>query len=173
MRWLFVLLFLGIVACSKPTYLPTVENVDLERYQGRWYEIARLPLRAQRNCTDTYAEYKLHSDGYVEVFNACIDSVKGETITIKGKARPTGRDNSRLTVSFFWPIKAPYHLLALDTVAYQYALVGSPNRRYLWLLSRQTTMPDSLYRHWVAYADSLGFPTEKLLPTTQHGTAHP
>lgn len=166
MRWLLSIGIAGLLACSKEAYLPTVGNIDLTRYQGRWYEIATFPIRPQRNCTGTYAEYKLNKEGYVEVYNHCIDSTDNSVKDISGKAFvETAGDNSRLLVQFFWPIKAPYQIIALDTVDYQYALVGSPNRKYLWILNRQPQMAADTYAELVARAKDLGFPVEKLVRT--------
>jgi len=155
-------------SCAPTQELPTVSNVDLNRYQGRWYEIATFPIRPQRNCTATYAEYTLNKAGYVEVYNHCIDSTDGSVKDIQGKAFvETVGDNSRLLVQFFWPFKAPYQIIALDTLDYRYALVGSPNRKYLWILNREPKMDETLFKTLVAQAKSLGFPTEKLVITKQ------
>lgn len=157
-----------LTSCAPSRELPTVEVVELDRYQGRWYEIATFPIRPQRNCTATYAEYTLNKAGYVEVYNHCIDSTDGSVKDIKGKAFvDTPGDNSRLLVQFFWPFKSPYHIIALDTVNYQYAMVGSPNRKYLWILNRQPQMEAVVYEALVARAKVLGFPTEKLIRAKQ------
>lgn len=164
-------LFFGLITifgCTPSRELPTVAHVDLDRYQGRWYEIATFPIRPQRNCTATYAEYKVNKAGYVEVYNHCIDSTDGSVKDISGKAfveKPG--DNSRLLVQFFWPFKAPYQIIALDTVNYIYAMVGSPNRKYLWILNRKPQMDTAIFETLVAQAQNLGFPTEKLVRTKQ------
>lgn len=161
-----LLVLLSFFGCAQSRDLPTVGQVDLKRYQGRWYEIATFPIRPQRNCTATYAEYTLNKAGYVEVYNHCIDSTDGSVKDISGKAFvETAGDNSRLLVQFFWPFKAPYQIIDLDTVDYQYALVGSPNRKYLWILNRQPKMETAVFEALVSKAKSLGFPTEKLVLT--------
>lgn len=165
---LLVGVYLLVSACksSNPT-LPVVAQVDLNRYQGRWYEIASFPLRPQKNCTGTYAEYSLQGE-YIKVYNHCIDSTNGKVKDITGKAWPENKgDNARLLVQFFWPFKAPYHVIALDTANYQYAMVGTPNRKYLWILCRQPQMELALRNALVRYASSLGFDTQKLLYTVQ------
>ena len=160
------LAILSFFGCAQSRDLPTVGQVDLNRYQGRWYEIASFPIRPQRNCTATYAEYTLNKEGYVEVYNHCIDSTDGSVKDISGKAFvETAGDNSRLLVQFFWPFKAPYQIIALDTVDYQYALVGSPSRKYLWILNRQPQMAADVYAELVAKAKALEFPVEKLVLT--------
>lgn len=155
-------------ACqSQHAPLPVVGQVDLARYQGRWYEIASFPLRPQKNCTGTYAEYTLQGE-YIRVYNHCIDSTNGKVKDITGKAWPKKKgDNARLLVQFFWPFKAPYHVIALDTTDYQYAMVGTPNRKYLWLLCREPKMDAALQESLVTYAKSLGFDTQRLLYTVQ------
>lgn len=163
-----LLMILYLFGCAQSRDLPTVGEVDLNRYQGRWYEIATFPIRPQRNCTGTYAEYKLNKEGYVEVYNHCIDSTDGSVKDISGKAFvETAGDNSRLLVQFFWPFKAPYQIIALDTVDYQYAMVGSPNRKYLWILNRQPQMDPAIYAELVSKAQALDFPIEKLVRTKQ------
>lgn len=161
---------MGLLAHScKSNYpeLPVVAQVDLNRYQGRWYEIASFPLRPQKNCTATYAEYSLQGE-YIKVYNHCIDSTNGKVKDITGKAWPENKgDNARLLVQFFWPFKAPYHVIALDTANYQYAMVGTPNRKYLWILCRQPQMEPVRRNALVRYASSLGFDTQKLLYTVQ------
>lgn len=168
--WLVVVLlvcvFLLVSACkSTNPPLPVVAQVDLNRYQGRWYEIASFPLRPQKNCTGTYAEYTLQGE-HIRVYNHCVDSTNGKVKDITGKAWPEKPgDNARLFVQFFWPFKAPYHVIALDTVNYQYAMVGTPNRKYLWLLNRTPQMDAALQESLVTYAKSLGFDTQRLLFT--------
>lgn len=165
--WLLVALALGISlltsACkSTNAPLPVVEHVDLSRYQGRWYEIASFPLQPQKNCTGTYAEYSLQGE-HIRVYNHCIDSTNGKVKDIIGKAWPEKKgDNARLFVQFFWPFKAPYHVIALDTANYQYAMVGTPNRKYLWILCRQPQLEPARRDELVRYAASLGFDTQKL-----------
>ncbi len=160
--WLILIIF----GCEQSRDLPTVAEVDLNRYQGRWYEIATFPIRPQRYCIGTYAEYKLNKNGYIEVYNHCIDSTDNSVKDISGKAFvETAGDNSRLLVQFFWPFKAPYQIIALDTVDYQYVLVGSPNRKYLWILSRHPQLAAITYAVLVDRAKMLGFPVEKLVLT--------
>jgi len=159
--------FLGIMffvmqACSSHPPLPVADNVDLERYQGRWYEIAAFPLRPQKHCTNTYAQYTL-KEGEIEVYNHCIDSTNGEVKDITGKAYPEEAGNtSRLRVRFFKLFSSPYHILELDTVDYQYALVGTPNRKYLWILCRMQTLEPAIYNGLVGRATDLGFDVSKL-----------
>ncbi|MFV0601080.1 MAG: lipocalin family protein [Brachymonas sp.] len=146
--------------------LPTVEHVILERYAGLWYEIARLPNRFQKQCAgNTTAEYTL-TDKEVHVINSCTRA-DGRTESIEGKVRVVpGSGNAKLRVRFFGPFSAPYWILALDK-DYEWALVGTPDRNYLWILARTPQLPQAVYQHIVERAAELGFATEKLQLTPQ------
>lgn len=159
-------LFLSLIgllsACGSQAPLPVVAEVDLTRYAGRWYEIASFPLRPQKHCVNTYAEYSLQQ-GSIGVYNHCIDSTNMRVKDIRGTAYPeTEGDNARLRVKFFKLFSAPYHIIALDTQNYEYAMVGTPNRKYLWILSRKPMMMGTTFDYLVDYAGSLGFDTSKL-----------
>jgi apolipoprotein D and lipocalin family protein len=156
-----VLMLPSLLACKSHPPLPVVADVDLERYQGRWYELASFPLRAQKHCTNTYAEYRLEG-GEISVYNHCIDSTNHRVKDITGRAYPEKPgDNARLRVRFFKLFSAPYHIIALDS-AYQYAMVGTPNRKYLWILHRQPVAPAGLIDALAAEAANLGFDTAQL-----------
>lgn len=146
--------------------LPTVDHVALERYVGTWYEIARLPNRFQTQCArNVKAHYQL-VDGGMHVLNSCVQA-NGETQTAKGFAKvEPGSGNARLRVSFFWPFYGPYWVLALDH-DYAWSLVGSPDRRQLWILSRTPHLPAEVRQRLIARAAELGFATESLQLTPQ------
>lgn len=148
--------------------LETVSEVDLEQYEGRWYEIARLPQRYEKGCHCVYAEYSQHPDGYLVVRNACRkESPDGELEITKGKAFPVkGSHNSKLKVQFLWPFKGDYWILELAS-DYKYALVGTPDRESLWFLSRTPQLSEDVYERYVAQAAKKDFPVEKLLKTDQ------
>ncbi|WP_157670091.1 lipocalin family protein [Chitinibacter sp. GC72] len=114
----------------------TVAEVDLNRYLGQWYEIAKFPMYFQRNCVaDTTANYSKNPDGSIKVVNRCRKE-SGEYQQAEGKATAVDNtQNSQLKVSFFWPFKSDYWIIGLDT-DYQWAVVGNPERKYLWILSR-------------------------------------
>ncbi|MCB2206026.1 lipocalin family protein [bacterium] len=142
---LLTLTMIAIAGCggSYPP-LETVERVDLERYAGKWYEIARLPNSFQEDCWNSTAEYTLIDDETVRVINRCEeDSVGGEIDDVEGKAWVVeGSNNAKLKVSFFWPFKGDYWILMLDD-AYQWVAVGTPSREYLWIMARDP-QPDYL-----------------------------
>ncbi len=158
--------------------LPTVASLDLQRYLGTWYEIDRLPMRHEpEDATDISAHYSLDDDGSVRVRNRCIH--KGELQEAIGRATPVDTSNSRLEVSFLpeglrWiPFtKGDYWVIALDP-DYSAAMVGSPDRKYLWLLSRQPEMDATIRDHYIARARQLGFDVDQLIhtPHTGHPTA--
>jgi len=149
--------------------LPTVPHVDLHKYMGLWYEVARLPTRFEKGCQHVTAEYKLRPDGRVSILNTCHQGgLHGPVETAKGLARVAdAATNAKLKVSFFWPFEGDYWILALDHSDYRYALVGTPNRENLWLLSRKPHLERSLRDQLITKAHNLGFPVERLIFTPQ------
>ncbi len=144
--------------------------VNLERYMGKWYEIARLPMWFQRGCTHSWADYTLVDAEKVTVHNECATD-KGMNKSATGTATVVDRVNgSKLEVVFdnwfsrLFPFlsKGKYWIFHIDR-DYQHAIVGHPNRRYLWILSRSPEMDDATYAHLVRIADKLGFDTKRLL----------
>lgn len=164
--------FLG--CCGHPGRVPleTVPAVDLERYAGKWYEIASFPQRFQKGCECTTAEYIYRPGHPVSVLNACRrGGAGGRTDSIKGQAFAVpGANNAKLKVRLFWPFKGDYWIIALGN-DYAWAAVGHPNRKYLWILSRTPVMDDALYGRIVSSLGAKGFDTSKLVRTVQdcHG----
>lgn len=129
-------------ACDK---LKTVPTVEISRYLGLWYEIASLPQWFQRDCFRVTAEYQLREDGDLSVLNRCNKgSLDGKISEAHGKAWSVDPSNSKLKVQFFWPFRGDYWIIELGE-NYEYAVVGNPTRKYLWILSRTPTMEDSVY----------------------------
>ena len=153
-------------AADKP--LEVVESVDLERYLGRWYEIASYPAWFQRNCTATTADYSLREDGLIEVVNSCRKgSLDGKLKQAKGRAKVVDAEtNAKLKVSFFGPFWGPYWIIDLDP-DYQWAVVGGPKRKYLWILSRTPQMNQELYDEIVARLPTKGYDPAGLNRTPQ------
>lgn len=149
-----------------PAPVASVAAVDLARYVGKWFEVASFPMFFQRNCVgDTTAAYALAADGRVDVTNRCrtdsgFDEAMGHASVVDGSA------NSRLKVSFFWPFKADYWVIGLDT-EYRWAVVGNPNRKYLWVLSRTPQLPKPLLDAALASAAAQGFDLSQLRYTRQ------
>ena len=147
--------------------LRTVESVDLSRYSGTWYEIARYPNHFQRDCqSDTKAEYTLRKDGQVQVVNSCRQK-DGKTKTARGTAKVAdNRTNARLRVTFFWPFYGDYWVIGLSH-DYRYAIVGEPKRNYLWILSRTPEMDEATYKEVLDQIREAGYDPGKLIKTPQ------
>ncbi len=161
-----ILILTFITSCSSMKLpLETVPNVDLRKYVGIWYEIAHLPVSFQKNCACTTAEYSLTEKDYVRVVNRCYDTKKNKWKDAKGKAFIVpNTNNSKLKVQFFWPFKGDYQITELGK-NYEYAVVGSPDRETMWILSREPEMSESLYQELVSKMKIKKFPVEKLIRT--------
>ncbi len=155
-------------AMGKPSLPPVevVKNVDLNRYLGKWYEIARLPQIFERDCVGVTAEYSLRSDGKIIVNNTCRkSSCDSPGKSALGVARVVdSQNNSKLKVSFFWPFEGDYWILDLDP-KYQYAVVGSPDRKSFWILSRTPTMANEFVDWLIALFQESGFDLSKIIKT--------
>ncbi len=152
----------------KAQTLQTVPNVDLNKYAGKWFEIASYPQRFQKGCHCTTAEYTLSDKGYVIVENRCNrDSVNGKQSYIKGKAFvDKNSGNAKLKVQFFWPFKGKYWIIDLAG-DYSYAVVSHPDKKYLWILSRTAKMDEVIYEQIIGRLREKGFDISKLQKTMQ------
>jgi apolipoprotein D and lipocalin family protein len=154
------------------TPVASVPAVDLVRYSGKWFEIASFPMFFQRNCrSDTTAQYTPAPDGSISVHNRCrtkdgFDDAVGRATVVEGFG------NSRLKVSFFWPFKGDYWVLGLDP-QYRWAVVGNPNREYLWLLSRAPQLEPAMLEGALATARTQGFDLSRLHYTPQAAGVSP
>jgi apolipoprotein D and lipocalin family protein len=150
--------------------LEVVPNVDLQRYLGTWYEIATIPQRFQRGCVGVTAEYSLRKNGEVEVVNTCVQgTLDGEVRKVRGRARVVDKaTGAKLKVSFFWPFWGSYWIIGLDA-DYQWAVVGHPNRNYLWILSRSPQMDDVLYHQLLKLIADRGYDLARIKKTLQPG----
>jgi apolipoprotein D and lipocalin family protein len=152
---------------AAPSPVQTVAHVDLHRYLGKWYEIASFPAFFQRNCdSNSQANYSELPDGSINVFNTCrtknggIDSASGKAAIV------VGSNNTKLDVSFFRPFNGDYWIIGLDP-DYRWAVVGSPNRKYLWILSRTPQMQPADLNQAKAAAQAQGFDLKDLRETRQ------
>lgn len=173
-RLLIPLLLLGLAGCAGPNAgaepPQTAGMVDLQRYQGTWYEQARLPMFFQRHCAQSEAHYQLQVDGAVAVLNRC-RTLDGEWIEAKGQATPqVVGQTDKLWVSFdnwfsrLFPgvAKGDYWVLYLDS-DYRTVLVGNPSREYLWLLTRDAQISLQTRSEMLAQAQARGYDTRELI----------
>jgi apolipoprotein D and lipocalin family protein len=178
--WLSLVLLSGLLGgCAgidSRGELPTVASVDLGRYAGTWYEIARLPMWFQRHCVDSKAVYAVRSDGRVGVHNECVTD-SGGLATADGVATVVdAKTNARLSVVFDnWFARlfgssreGNYWILDLDP-EYRTVLVGTPDRRYLWILARAPRIDDGTYQKLVELAREFGYPVEDLIRAQRSG----
>ncbi len=163
---LSLIALIGLVGCNTPhPPLATVDQVDIQRYSGTWYEIARYENSFEKGCTNATADYTLRDDGKIKVTNRCILD-GGEAIKAVGVAYATDASNSKLKVSFFRPFYGNYWILMLDD-GYRYAVVGDPSRKYFWILSRTPMLDQTTLDTILGRLPALGYSTEKLLWTVQ------
>ncbi len=162
---IIALMFLncGNNAKTQSEPMKTVTNVDLERYMGTWYEIARFPQWFEKGLIGVTANYSIKKNGNVEVVNKGFkESLSGKMKLAKGFAKiPDPNVPGRLKVYFFWPFGGEYLILDLDE-NYQHVLVGSSSKKYLWILCRTPKMDDTTYNNLVKKAETLGFDIRKL-----------
>lgn len=164
MTTLFATLTLIFSSLAWTNELPpvrTVPYVDLERYMGKWYEIAAYPQSFQKDCVKSRAEYSLRDDGKVNVINSC-QLKNGETKVAKGTAKVVDKaSNAKLKVTFFWPFYGDYWIIDLGQ-DYEYVVVGAPGRDYLWILSRKPEMREAVYQRILRGIENQGFSLEPL-----------
>jgi apolipoprotein D and lipocalin family protein len=168
-----VLLLIAVLAVqdSSRSAVRSVASVDLQRYAGRWYEVARFPNRFQKACQGAAtAEYELLADGGIRVVNTC-SAADGRTVRAEGRARladkhgPTSKLKVRFApgfLSFLPMVWGDYWILDL-TDDYTAALVGTPDRKYLWVLSRTPELDEATYQRMIATATAQGFDVSRLI----------
>lgn len=160
---LFGILLLLSGCKTIPENAEAVHPFDKSKYLGTWYEIARFDFKFERNLNNTTANYSLNSDGTIQVLNRGYNTVTNEWQEAKGKAKFVNSDTiAMLKVSFFGPFYGGYNVIALDP-EYQYALVCGGDYDYLWILSRETSIPEEVKNRYLQLAKNLGFDTDKLL----------
>ena len=162
--FLYFMTILAMGGCSaNHAPLATVDQVDIERYSGKWYEIARYEHYFEKGCTNATAEYTIRKDGKLKVTNKCILE-DGEAIDAVGVAYAVDKSNSKLKVSFFRPFYGNYWILMLGD-DYSYAVIGDPTREYLWILSRTPVLDSEVKEMILTALPELGYATDKLLWT--------
>jgi apolipoprotein D and lipocalin family protein len=161
------------ITCVSPgkepqSALQVVSHVDIKRYAGTWYEIARYPNRFQKGCVAATAQYALRDDGKIDVLNQCREHTPdGKLLSAKGTAKVVdATTNAKLKVTFFWPFSGQYWIIDLGE-NYEYAVVGHPDRKYLWILSRTPEMEEELYTQILGRITQQGYDVSKLIKTPQ------
>ncbi|KAF1025479.1 MAG: Outer membrane lipoprotein Blc [Acinetobacter bereziniae] len=178
------MILIGLALCSVASVakaandsvnqIKTVDNIDITKYMGKWYEVAHLPNYFQRKCSaNTAAEYSLNQDKTVKVLNSC-QNKNGNLQSSQGLAKSINDGNSKLKVSFMpkglqWVpfTKGDYWILRIDP-EYKVALVGGPSKKYLWILSRTPHIDETTYVSYLETAKNLGYDTHNLIKTIQN-----
>lgn len=164
-RWFY--LFLGLLCLSAcagtPEGIQPVTGFQVERYLGKWYEIARLDHPFERGLEQVSAEYSLRDDGDLRVLNRGFNTSKQKFEEAEGRAKFVGQpDVGQLKVSFFGPFYGGYNIVELDP-NYQHVLVTGNDRDYLWILARTPQLEAAVQQRLVEKAKSLGFATDQLI----------
>lgn len=167
---LFILLFSFYTTNiqSKMIDKTTVKELDVKRYMGRWYEIARFPHSFEKNLVGVTATYELMENGKIRVINEGYkNTLDGKHSKAVGKAKiPNKKEPGKLRVSFFWDFYADYYVLELDK-NYQYAMIGSSSDKYFWILSRSPQMDEKTYQMLLDNARKRGYNLKKLVKVPQ------
>ncbi|WP_305909612.1 lipocalin family protein [Methylomarinum sp. Ch1-1] len=167
MKPLLLILLLALTGCTGiPEGIEPVKQFDVQRYLGKWYEIARLDHRFERGLTAITAEYSLREDGGIRVVNSGYNVDDGQLEQAEGRAYFIGaNDVGSLKVSFFGPFYGGYHIIELDKEAYRYAMITGPDRDYLWILARTPDLAPAVLNDLIARAKTLGFAVDQLIFT--------
>jgi apolipoprotein D and lipocalin family protein len=158
----------AVVARAGTKPLEVVPSVDVRRYVGTWYEIATIPQRFQKGCVGVTAHYTLRADGTIDVVNVCRKgTLDGPERSVRGKAWVVDKaTNAKLKVRFFWPFTGAYWIIELEK-DYQWAVVGHPNRTYLWILSRTPQMDAAVYEELLRKIAAKGYDLSRIKKTLQ------
>lgn len=156
-------------ACAPAPVLPelnVVPSVEIERFLGTWYEVGGIPTPEQNGCIGTTATYSLRDNGDIDVLNQCYLNAAGtRTQQARGRAFvPDPKQPTRLKVEFFWPFAGDYQIMALAD-DYSSAMIGNPQRRFLWILSREASLPEARYQELVDLAVAQGYDAGKIQRT--------
>lgn len=166
---------LGLLwACMTHAATNDTAPVDLERYLGTWYELARYDHFFERGCVGVTATYSRLESGNVRVVNECRkETLDGELKRVTGKAWvPDPSQPGKLKVQFFWPFRSDYWVLDVAE-DYSWALVGSPGRKACWILSRTPAISDPLYDELIEKLEARGYDPKKLIRVSQREAAEP
>ncbi|WP_428231797.1 lipocalin family protein [Flavobacterium sp.] len=156
---------IALYSCGStiPKKAVAVTNFDKSKYLGKWYEIARLDFKYEKGLNNVTANYSLNDNGTIKVDNKGYDFKKDKWKESIGKAKLVKEENiGMLKVSFFGPFYAGYNVIAVDE-NYKYALVAGENLKYLWILSRETTIPENIKTDYLKKAKEIGYNTSDLV----------
>jgi apolipoprotein D and lipocalin family protein len=155
-------------ALAKAPPLAVVDEVDLDRYLGTWFEIASYPAWFAKNCTGVTADYSLREGGGISVVNRCYKgALDGKLKEARGRAKVVDPEtNAKLKVSFFGPFWGNYWILELDP-DYQWVVVGEPKRKYLWILSRTPSLDKETLDEILSRLPEKGYSSDRLQWTLQ------
>lgn len=162
------LLSIGMAAlftscASMPKNAQPIEDFEIQKYLGSWYEIARFDFRFEKDLNNVMAQYSLNDKQNVVVVNSGYNVKKEKWVSAKGVAKFRGSKNSAtLKVSFFGPFYSGYNVIALDK-EYRYALVAGKNLKYLWILAREKSIPEAIKTHYLQIAQEVGYDTSGLI----------
>ena len=149
---------------SIPNNIEPVRGFDVNRYLGKWYEIARLDHSFERGLEKVTAEYSLRDDGGIKVINRGFNPESNKWKEVVGKAYFAADTNiGRLKVSFFGPFYGGYNVIELDKKDYSYSMICGPTKNYLWILARKPEMEESVRVELIKKAKILGFDTDKFI----------
>lgn len=163
----FVVIVFFFNGCEKSyPELPTVKQVDIQKYLGTWYEIARFEHFFEKGCKNVTATYQFNEDGTIRVLNRCTLIKDNKLKEAQGIAYAVDSTNSKLKVSFFRPFYGDYYIIDLAE-DYSYAVVGSPNRELLWILSRTKNIQENTKEDILKMLPSLGFNPDRFIWTIQ------
>ncbi len=153
-----------LFSCSTiPKGITAVHQFDKNKYLGKWFEIARLDFKFERDLNNTTAEYSVNPNGTIKVFNKGYNIKTQKWQTATGKAKFVKEENiAMLKVSFFGPFYSGYNVIAIDP-EYKYALIAGKSLKYLWILSRETTIPAHIKQKYLELAQSVGYKTDDLV----------
>lgn len=154
----------GMFSCATiPKNATAVNSFDKEKYLGKWHEIARFDFSFEKNLNNTTAEYSLNENGTIKVDNKGYDTIQKKWKQSIGKAKFVKNDSTAmLKVSFFGPFYGGYNVIAIDE-EYKYALIAGSSLKYLWILSRETSIPEDIKTSYLEIAEKIGYDTSELL----------
>ena len=157
------ILFISFLTLFTESPNKTVDRVDSKKFAGTWYSLYSIPTMFDKGSRQTTTHYTLNKDGYYDVVTTCIKNEKGDIRTVKSKIfRVSGTTDGEMKAQFIWPIKVDYWVIDLAP-DYSWAVVGHPDHRFLFIMSRKPEMDKALHEEIVAKCKAMGYQVEKLV----------